>query len=248
MKVLTVYAHPSRNSFCHAVLERFTAGLRAAGHTSEVLDLYAIGFDPVFRVRDFAAFVDENLPVDVLERMKLKQFVLDSCGGPVQRLLVSRWLRKKDLRAVAAFVRAQRPRDAVRHWKKVEQAQGLAFVAPVFWLHFPAILKGWFERVFAYGEAFALTREGWDGEIKGRVPLLRHEKALIISTTLFREEDYSGALGTAMTVMIDDWGLRYPGIKNVEHVFFYAVPVVDDETRRGYLERAYELGKDFAPS
>ena len=39
MKVLTVYAHPDPNSFCHGVLERFTAGLKEVGHESQVLDL-----------------------------------------------------------------------------------------------------------------------------------------------------------------------------------------------------------------
>lgn len=48
-----------------------------------------------------------------------------------------------------------------------------------------------------------------------------------------------------MARIIDDWGLRYPGVKCVEHVYFYGVPVVDDETRRGYLVQAYELGKGF---
>ena len=32
MKVLTVYAHHDPRSFCHGVLERFTAGLTEAGH------------------------------------------------------------------------------------------------------------------------------------------------------------------------------------------------------------------------
>ena len=40
----------------------------------------------------------------------------------------------------------------------------MAFIAPVYWLGFPAILKGWFERVFSYGNAFALDRIGWDGK------------------------------------------------------------------------------------
>ncbi len=35
MKVLTVFAHPGPRSFCHAVLERFDAGLRDAGHANE---------------------------------------------------------------------------------------------------------------------------------------------------------------------------------------------------------------------
>ncbi len=43
-----------------------------------------------------------------------------------------------------------------------------------------------------------------------------------------------------------NWGLRYPGVKHVEHVYFYTVPTVDAETRRSYLERSYQLGKEFS--
>lgn len=65
---------------------------------------------------------------------------------------------------------------------------------------------------------------------------------------LFSEADYKAGLEEPMKRIIDDWGLRYPGINNVEHVYFYGVPAVDDETRRGYLERACKLGKEFAQS
>jgi len=246
MRVLTVIAHPNPKSFCHAVLERFTAGLEDAGHVGEVVDLYAIRFDPVFRLQDYASYVHESIPLDVLERMNLKKYVLDSMRGPVQRFVASRWLAKKDPVTLARAIRRQRPKDVVAQWEKVQRAEGLAFIAPVFWLHFPAILKGWFERVFAYGDAYALTDEGWRGHVGGRVPLLRHEKALIITPTHFGEEDYRRALERPMAAVIDDWGLKYPGIKRVEHVYFYSAGVVDDATRRGYLERAYRLGTGFA--
>ncbi len=246
MKVLTVYAHPNPKSFCRAILERFSKGLEDAGHTNEVVDLYAIRFDPVFRVQDFASYVHESMPLDLLDQMNLKKDVLESAGGPLQRMIVSLWMRGKDSRAVARFIHAHRPNDVRVQWEKVKNAQGLAFIAPVFWCHFPAIMKGWFERVFAYGDAYSLTEEGWQGKVKGRVPLLQHEKALIINTTLFSEEDYTAGLKAPMTWLIDDWGLRYPGVKKVEHEYFYRVPVTDDETRRGYLDRAYQLGKNFA--
>jgi NAD(P)H dehydrogenase (quinone) len=248
MKVLTVYAHPNPKSFCHAILQQFTKGLEDAGHSSEVVDLYAIRFDPVFRMQDFASYVHESMPLEILEQMNLKKDVLDAAGGPVQRFVASLWLRDKDPRAIAKFIHEHRPKDVVAQWEKLKNAEGLAFIAPVFWLHFPAILKGWFERVFAYGDAYALTVEGWGGNAKGRVPLLKHEKALVISTTLFQEEDYKADWEAPMTRIIDDWGLRYPGVKKVEHVYFYRVAVADKETRRSYLERAYKLGKEFACS
>ncbi len=190
MRVLTVYAYPNPKSFCHAILEQFTQGLAKARHTSDVVDLYAIRFDPTFRMQDYASYVRESMLREILDQMNVKQRVLDSAGGPIQRFIASRWLRNKDSVTVAKFIHDHRPKDVVEQWEELKKAQGLAFIAPVLWLHFPAILKGWFERVFAYGDAYALTSEGWRGEAKGRVSLLQHEKALVISTTLFKEEDY----------------------------------------------------------
>jgi NAD(P)H dehydrogenase (quinone) len=69
MKVLTVYAHQNPKSFCQAILQQFTKGLADAGHVSEVVDLYAIRFDPVFRMEDFAGYVHESMPADILEEM-----------------------------------------------------------------------------------------------------------------------------------------------------------------------------------
>ncbi len=246
MKVLTVYAHPNPRSFCHAVLERFTEGLADGGHTGEVIDLHAVRFDPVFGLRDYASFVDEAVPADVLERMDLKKYVVEAARGPLQRYLARRWARGADQQAALRLVRRFTTRDVVEHQRKLLEADGLAFVAPVFWLGVPAILKGWFERVFTLGCAYSLTPEGWRGEISGRVPLLRHEKALVISTTFFTEAAYRGSLGRAMETTVDEFGLRFPGVKEVEHVYFYAVSAVDDATRRDYLERAYRLGRDFA--
>jgi NAD(P)H dehydrogenase (quinone) len=247
MRVLTVYAHPNPKSFCHAVLEQFTAGLREACHDVEVVDLYAIDFDPVFRTRDMASYLHEDMPPDILEAMDLGHRVVDNMpGGPLGRFIASRWARDKTPQEIAKFIREHAPKDAREQWDKVAAADGLAFIAPVFWLHFPAILKGWFERVFAYGSAYELTREGWEGHASGRVPLMRHEKALVISTTLFSEADYRADWELPMRRIIDDWGLRYPGVKRVEHVYFYEVAIAGPPLLQEYLHRARRLGRDFA--
>lgn len=240
MNVLTVYAHPNPRSFCHAILEQFSQGLAIAGHTNEVVDLYAMKFDPVLKAGDYTCWIDETVPVETLKGM-----VHDSSSG-IQRWIAERWLRNKESSDVVKMVRRFRPRDIVEQQRKVAQAQGLAIIAPVWFVGFPAILKGWIERVFTYGFAYSLTPAGWQGEIGGRVPLLKHEKALIISTTLFNEKAYQGGLGQAMKTLIDDFGFRYPGIRNVDHVYFYSVGEVDSATRRNYLLQAYQLGKDFA--
>ncbi|MFX0068898.1 MAG: NAD(P)H-dependent oxidoreductase [Promethearchaeota archaeon] len=70
MKVLIVYAHPNPRSFCHAVLESFTKGLKDAGHTFEVLDLYNLGFHTTFKAEDLVQFRGGKMPQDVLDQQE----------------------------------------------------------------------------------------------------------------------------------------------------------------------------------
>ncbi len=243
MNILTVYANPSPKSFCHAILEEFSRGLADAGHSNEVVDLYAMRFNPALTGRDLTCWIDEDIPLNTLKGM-----ILESSGGAAQRFVLERWLRNKDAAYLTRLIRKFRPRDVVEQQRKIAQAQGLAIIFPVWFVGMPAILKGWIERVFTYGYAYHLSREGWKGDIKGRMPLFKHEKALLISTTLFDKEAYDDGLRSAMTKLIDDFGFRYPGIKKVEHVYFYSVSAVGPEARRGYLEEAYRLGREYCLS
>src|SRR5512135_2981423 len=111
MRVLIVFAHPSPKSFCRAILQQFTKGLEEAGHTYEVVDLYAIRFDPVFRTDDFASYVHESMPPEILQAMNLRQRVLDFAGSPVVRFGASIWLRNKTPVEIARFIHAHRPKD-----------------------------------------------------------------------------------------------------------------------------------------
>ena len=247
MRVLTVYAHPDPKSFCHAVLEQFTRGLKDAGHTSEVIDLYAMGFDPVLKTRDFPNWLpDENAP-DVVERV-VKERVLTPDASRFQRFMAWWLFRKKGPQEIVTLLRRRGPNDVRVHQQMVASAQALAFISPVWFVGFPAILKGWIERVFTLGFAFSMTSEGWHGDIRGRIPLLKHDKALIINTTIFNKAAYQTGLGEAMRRLIDEFALHYPGIRTVEHEYFYAVNMADKKTLKGYLERAYLLGKEFTAS
>jgi NAD(P)H dehydrogenase (quinone) len=246
MKVLTIFAHPSPKSFCGAVLERFDSGLRDAGHTNEVVDLYGIGFDPVLREQDNPNWMDAEAPDGIIESMHLRERMLEGARGPLKRLAIKRLIGDRDTRGIIRLLQERyRPPDVLAQQQKVANAQALAFIAPVYFVGFPAMLKGWIERVFTLGFAFGLKPEAWYGDIAGRVPLLKHDKALIIQTTIFDERAYQAELGNAMKVLIDEFGFRYPGIKTVEHVYFYAVHGADDATRSSYLERAYRLGREF---
>lgn len=79
------------------------------------------------------------------------------------------------------------------------------------------------------------------GDIDGRQARLTHQKALILQTTIFNTQAYDAGLREAMRMAIDEFTLTYPGIKHVEHEYFYAVRGADGATGQGYLERAYAL-------
>ena len=247
MRVLTVYAHPIPTSFCHALLEQFTRGLEDAGHVSEVVDLYAIKFNPVFGRDDFSFFAHESVPQDMWDDAELREGMARLSGGPIRRRVAERWLRNKELPELLQIVAKQKPKDVLAQQEKVARADGLAFIAPIFWMNFPAMLRGWVERVFTYGFVYTMSEDAWHaGDLGGRMPLLRHRKALIMTPTFFRESDYRhSGCGAAIERLVDDFGFRYPGVETVEHVYFYAVGAVDDAIRRDYLQHAYRRGNEF---
>jgi NAD(P)H dehydrogenase (quinone) len=245
VKILTVYANPNPRSFCHAILEQFDRGLRDAGHQNEIVDLYAIKFNPVLGTRDAPSWINEGLPMEVLENMNLKKQAIDTASNPLIRFIIKMMLRNKSTKDLVRMAWERRPKDIIEQQEKLSNAQGLAIIAPIWFVGFPAILKGWIERVFTAGFAFGLNMEGWKGDLAGRIPLLKHEKVTIINTTLFNEAAYKSGFEQAMKRLIDDFAFRYPCIGKVEHTYYYAVNGVDDSTRKAYLQNAYLLGKEF---
>ena len=69
MHVYILYAHPARKSFCREVLGTFIEALRTAGHSFELQDLYADGFqsdmDEDQYSREMAGDPAAKLPPDV---------------------------------------------------------------------------------------------------------------------------------------------------------------------------------------
>jgi NAD(P)H dehydrogenase (quinone) len=60
LKILIVFDHPRRDSLCGAILDRFVAGLAAAGHSAELADLRRENFDPRMPVEDEPDWNDDD--------------------------------------------------------------------------------------------------------------------------------------------------------------------------------------------
>jgi NAD(P)H dehydrogenase (quinone) len=138
----------------------------------------------------------------------------------------------------AQFDSLPMPADVLTEQARVERADALAFVFPVWWWSLPAMLKGWIDRVFASGWAYEFT----PGRSKG---LLRDRPTLLLCVAGSREATYRKyGYDAAMRTQIDIGILGYCGIRDIATEFFYEVD--DDEPARPlYLERARRLGIEF---
>jgi len=247
MKVLIIYAHPNPMSFTHAILDNFVRGLIEAGHQYEIVDLYKIKFNPVFQDMDSAFFVDEDMPKDLFQQIDMRKMIIELAGGPIKRFIAKLYIKNKSDKDLIKLISSQKPKDVLKQQKKISESDILVIITQVFWMHFPAIVKGWMERVLTYGFAYRLSENGWKGDPDGRIPLLKIKKAVIMHPTFFDEKSYrERGFKAAMEKTIDDWSLKYPGIENVDHLYFHSILSVSAEIRRKYLEIAYLKGKNLS--
>ena len=59
-----------------------------------------------------------------------------------------------------AFSNAAQTKDVEEEQAKLRDADAVIFLFPLWWFSFPAILKGWVDRVFAYGLAYGYKGAG----------------------------------------------------------------------------------------
>ena len=59
-----------------------------------------------------------------------------------------------------AYAKRAQTQDVEDEQAKLRQADAIVFQFPIWWFSFPAILKGWVDRVFAYGLAYGYKDAG----------------------------------------------------------------------------------------
>ena len=119
--------------------------------------------------------------------------------------------------------------DVNKEQEHIRWAEKIIYIYPLWWLSVPAILKGYIDRVHTLGFAYSF------GE-KGPAPLLK-KKAIIFTTQGGSSEDYEKqGLYKSLKSTIDGSIFEFIGIEVVKHKYFSAVPYVDGDTRKTYLE------------
>jgi NAD(P)H dehydrogenase (quinone) len=126
--------------------------------------------------------------------------------------------------------------DLVREQDRLLRAELLVLVFPLWWGGLPAILKGWFDRVCAYGVTYADGKRFDKGYFVGR-------RAMLGLTTGGTLERFSpgGSYGEMEDVLycVRRCILEYLGLEVMEPFVAYAAPRVDAPVRAEYL-RSWE--------
>jgi NAD(P)H dehydrogenase (quinone) len=128
--------------------------------------------------------------------------------------------------------------DIKTEQEKLKWADTVIIHFPIWWFSVPAILKGWFDRVFAAG----IT---WDfGRIYEQA-LLRGKRAMLVVTTGGPEEFYSkkGAHGTTIDEVlytVNHGTLYFCGMDVLPPFVGFSVFQVGEEGRKQYLAKYEE--------
>jgi len=148
--------------------------------------------------------------------------------GPVNLLLAQR----------EAAARGTFSEDIRREMEKVAWADFLLVVCPVWWFSVPAILKGWFDRVFAAGFA-------WDfGRIYDK-GLLRGKRGMLCVTTggpeaLYHRDAPHGATLDQILWPVTHGTLHFCGLDVLPTFVAWSVFQAGDAGRAEYLVRLEE--------
>jgi NAD(P)H dehydrogenase (quinone) len=87
------------------------------------------------------------------------------------------------------------PADVAREQARIDRADALVLVYPVYWWSMPGVLKGWIDRVFANGWAYAETSDGKLIKRLGHLPV--HLVALAgADARTYARHGYFGAMKT----------------------------------------------------
>jgi NAD(P)H dehydrogenase (quinone) len=121
-----------------------------------------------------------------------------------------------------------------RHIELLRAADILVVVHPNCWGSPPAMMKGWMDRVFAPGAAYAFEKGSDAGDAP--VGLLRASAALVINTSNTPEQREREVFGDPLERIWRHCLLEYCGVKCVKRLVFRVVATSTREERGAWLE------------
>lgn len=124
--------------------------------------------------------------------------------------------------------------------QKIKWADHIVWIYPVWWGSYPAILKGFIDRVFLPGFAFQKRENSvwWDQFLKGKT-------ARIISTLDQPKWYYRWINNHPSHTSIKKLTLNFVGIKQVKFTTIGSLRLSKDSYREKWLQKVEQLGKNM---
>jgi NAD(P)H dehydrogenase (quinone) len=194
MRVLYLYCHPLDESFHGGIRAAALAALERAGHTVDLCDLYAEGFDPVLSAEARRRYHDESVNQQGLE-------------------------------------------DYVT---RLRAAEGLVVQFPTWSFGPPAMLKGFFDRLFMPGVGFDISDPA---RVK---PMLQNITKVIGVSTYGRPWTRAFAVGDPPKKLITRY-LRWFVAKGapVQYLALYHMNVATEAKRKAFIGKVSRAMERF---
>ncbi|MDD4005505.1 MAG: NAD(P)H-dependent oxidoreductase [Elusimicrobiaceae bacterium] len=142
----------------------------------------------------------------------------------------------------SAFAANTLPDDIKTAQAKIARADMITLIYPIWWMSFPAILKGFIDRVFLKGFAYDYTPQGPRGLLSGK-------QIIIFNTAGGSKNEYEKSGNrTCIEHLASDGIFRFSGLRVTRHVFLYEVPFVADRDRREMLESVRDFTLKLNPA
>ncbi len=114
------------------------------------------------------------------------------------------------------------PDDIKTEQDFIKNSEYIIFIYPIWWTREPAIIKGYIDRVFAYGFAYKYK----DGEVIG---LLNDKNAIIINSTgspypLYENNGFHKSIKT----LVDGGIFGFCEFKKVKHLFYGSITNISE--------------------
>jgi NAD(P)H dehydrogenase (quinone) len=129
--------------------------------------------------------------------------------------------------------------DVITEHLKIEWADAVIFLYPVWWSDCPAKMKGWFDRVYSVGYAYGYDRNG------RKVIKMKRIKLGLVICTAGHPNDFLEATGIAASmrnVMLDDrLGVRF----EKKEMIILGGTLELEQVANSHLEKIMNLGANM---
>ena len=130
--------------------------------------------------------------------------------------------------------------DLLESWEKIKWAEHLVFVFPIWWGGMPAMLKGFFDRLFLPGFAFQYRENSvwWD-------KLLTGKSAHIIATMDTPYWYFRLVYGNPGIQQFKRTILQFSGINPVKVTVFSPIKNVAADKIKKHIDKTFQIGKQL---